>query len=142
VVHFLVGRIEFHDKDANLVRLARVPYPSDPKLETNDAGQVQWAMERGWYYDCTATHDFLYTLFSGRQASAYDEDARASGEFVHVFDWDGNLKAAYRLDRDIRAIAISPAGTQLFAASIVDGGIYRFDLPPMESNDASGKKTY
>jgi hypothetical protein len=145
VVHFMMGRIEYHDADARLVRTADVPFPSQPELETNESGQVQWKLRRGWYYDCTATREHVFALFSGRIRAVYPDDAGASGEFVHVFDWIGTLKAVFRLDRDIRAITVSSSGEHLFGASLVDGGIYRYDLPRIEggapeTNDARSQR--
>jgi hypothetical protein len=54
-----------------------------------------------------------------------------SGTFVHVFDWEGELRAVFQLDRDAGAITISRAGDVLYASSFIDSGIYRYEVPSL-----------
>jgi hypothetical protein len=129
IVNFMVGRIEYYDVDANFVREPAVPYRSEPEFEPDSTGRVVFVTPRRWYFDCSATRDYLFALFSGRLQSRYEGDARSSAEYVHVFDWDGALRAVYHLDREVRAIVADDSGSLLFAASLVDGGLYRYDLP-------------
>jgi hypothetical protein len=134
IVNFRVGRLEYYDTEARLVRLAEVPFPGDPAFEQSPNGGLRFLPVRSWYFDCTASHDHLFALFSGRLNSAFEGEARFSGEYLHVFDWKGELKSVFRLDRDIRAISVSPSEDQLFATSLVDGRIYRYKLPPIPGN--------
>jgi len=131
IVNFMVGRIEYYDTDAGFVREPAVPYRSEPEFEPDSTGKVVFSAPRRWYFDCSTTADYLFALFSGRLQSKYDGDARSSAEYVHVLDWDGALRAVYHLDREVRAIAVGGGGNSLFAASLVDGGIYRYELPPV-----------
>jgi hypothetical protein len=124
-----LGRIEFFSDEAALVRLAEVPFPSEPIFEPSDRGEIRFRSPREHYIGCTATQDFLFALFSGRLDGEYEGEARFSAEFVHVFGWDGRLRVVFRLDRDIHQIATNPEGTVLFGASLVDAGIYRFEIP-------------
>ncbi|MGH7469772.1 MAG: BF3164 family lipoprotein [Longimicrobiales bacterium] len=129
IVNFMVGRIEYYDAQARFVRLAKVPFPSEPIFAPDESGRVVFRTPRRWYLDCATSNQFLYALFSGRLQTAYDGDARASGEYVHVFDWNGDLHAVFRLDRATRPITVNPGGDVLYVGSLVDAGIYRYQLP-------------
>ena len=72
--------------------------------------------------------DHLFALFSGRRKSEYLYDERYSGRYVHVFDWDGTLQRVYEVDRDIRPLAVAASGDVLYAASLVDSAVYRYEL--------------
>jgi hypothetical protein len=126
------GRLELYDMEARWVRDADVPFPSAPTFD--DQGRY---LIRAGYLNCTATLDHVYALFPGQNAApspSPDElkDMRAqSGTFVHVFDWEGELRAVFQLDRDAGAITISRAGDVLYASSFIDSGIYRFKVPSL-----------
>jgi hypothetical protein len=62
----------------------------------------------------------LFALFSGRLRSEYEASARSSGRYVHEFDWAGELKRVFRLDRDIRSIAVGPEGRILYGGALTD----------------------
>ncbi len=128
ILNFFVGRLEFYDVEAELVRLAEVPFESSVLFEAMDGGRVRHLIPRAWYYDCAATNTTLFALFSGRLRSAFEGDARFSGRYVHMFNWSGKLLGVLELDRDIRSIAINERGTTLFAASLVDSKIYAYDI--------------
>lgn len=125
------ARIEYYDHRAQLVRLAGVPDPWEPVFEPDTEGELRFIDNRHAYLSCTTTKDFLFALYSGRQDSLVDRDWAQSAETVHVFDWNGTLRAVYALDRDIAVIAASPTGKELIGASFQDAGIYRFRIPPM-----------
>jgi hypothetical protein len=132
IVYFFLGRIEFHDMEGRLVRIADVPFPSDVRFEHDAAGNAMIATPRQWYIDCTATSDLLFALFSGRLRSAFEGDSRFSGEFVHVFGWDGSLRAVFQLDSEIRAISVDSSARVMYAGSLVDARILRYPLPGMQ----------
>ena len=134
IVNFLAGRIEYYDDDARLVRLARVPFGSEPTFRENGEWVQPRDPDRSWYFDCAVSRDNLFALFSGRITAAYEDAEADSGEFVHVFDWDGNLNTVYRLDRDVRPIVVDRSGRFLYAASLIDSGVYRYDLPTIPKN--------
>jgi len=139
VVNNDVGRLEFYDQDAHLVRLARIPFAEDA-LFRDSLGTKKFVWRRQWYLHCTATSDYLYASFSGRVVAAYEDEERSSGEFVHVFDWLGDLRAVYRLDRSIRPIVVDASGSRMYAASLVEAAIYAYDLPPVAGVAAVGPK--
>jgi len=129
ILNFFVGRVELYDLDAQFVRLAQAPFRSEVAFEFLEGGRVQHVTSRAWYYDCAAHDENLFALFSGRLRSAFEGDERFSGRYVHVFGWDGNLKGVLQLDHDIRGIALGESGSVLFASSLVDSKIYRYEIP-------------
>jgi len=106
-----------------------VPFNWDPIFEPGPGGELAYIGRRNAYRSCSATQDLLFALFSGRLDSAYEGGARQSGRFVHVFDWEGELRAVFELDRDIAVITVNSSGTALYASSYIDAHIYRYDLP-------------
>ena len=123
------GQIEYYDLDARPVRTASVPYKSEPTFTHSDDGEVTFEPERHWYVGCAATTEHLYALFSGRRIAAYEGSTASSAEYMHVFGWDGDLVATYKFDHEISGIGISPSGETLYAASVVEGKIFRYDMP-------------
>jgi hypothetical protein len=111
------------------VRLAKVPFPWGPIFEADSNGELRFVDRRHAYRGCTATKDFLFALYSGRPDSLENRDWAQSAEFVHVFDWEGGLRAVFQLDRDIGVIAVNSSGDTLFASSYSDASIYRYELP-------------
>ncbi len=124
------GRLEFYDIAAARVRNADVPFPSNPIFD--EGGRYQLS---AGYLDCTATADHVYAIFPGRNrsnaTSADERERAATARFVHVFDWEGRLRAVFELDRAVGAISVDPSGKRLFASSFVDSGIYGYELPPV-----------
>lgn len=85
------------------------------------------------YIDVRADAEHIYTLFSGRLASYFKEDA-PFGDQLHVFTWDGLFVGAWQLPDAVNRIAISHDGSRMWAArrlptaSIVE---YDLSLPPL-----------
>lgn len=130
LIYHSVGRIEYYDREAQRVRLADVPFPSEAFTE-DDQGNPRLNNSTNYYRSCVVHDDRLYTAFSGRRDSDYDpsDAARYAAEFVHVFDWDGGLRKVYRLDPAIYSIDIPAEGRVIYAGSLTDAAVYRFALP-------------
>lgn len=131
------GRIEFYDQDARWMRNAHVPFPSEPLFEDG-----RYVLGAG-YLDCSANQEYLFAVFGGGSNSgdlSTGDIRSASATLVHVFDWMGNLLNVFELDRDIGAISVDPAGAILFGASVLDSGIYRFQLPVPLAEDSGARK--
>jgi hypothetical protein len=143
VPHFVIaysaaGRIELYDSAANLVRTFSVPFPSDAVFESTPHGSYRHRHVRSWYVDCTGARKHLYALFSGRSRAAFDNITADSGEFVHVFTWSGRLARVLKLDQAVRGISVTPDERRLYAVSMLDGNVYRYDL---EATDAESRRT-
>ena len=67
------------------------------------------------YMSGVATDRFLLALFSGHTRGG-GTPAPQSGEYLHVFDWDGDLHAVLRLDASVASIVLSADGETLYAA--------------------------
>ena len=79
-----------------------------------------------WYADCAATNTLLIALYAGE--ADYVGRVDNFGSVLHVFGWDGQLRAVIRLDRSMTGIDVSEDGRTLFAVS-ADGAIATFQLP-------------
>lgn len=110
-------QVEIYRPDGTLVRKVRGPFRFDPRFTVEQMqGQpvmaVSDAMRLG-YVDVEPTGDEIYALFSGRTNEAF-KGAAPFARYVHVFDWQGELKRVYRLDSAVLTIALSPDGKRLY----------------------------
>jgi hypothetical protein len=104
-------QVEIYRPDGTLVRKVRGPFRFDPRF-TVEVAQGQQVMGSGdamrfGYVDVEATPEEIFALFSGRTREGFKQ-ASSFARFVHVFDWQGKFKRAYRLDSDILSVAVSP----------------------------------
>lgn len=110
-------QVEIYRPDGSLVRRVRGPFRFDPQF-TVEQTQGQPVMAQGdamrfGYTDAEATPSEIYALFSGRTREAY-KGASSFGRYVHVYDWQGELKRVYELDSDVVAIALSADRKRLY----------------------------
>lgn len=129
VVYSTVGRIEYYDESARLVRRADVPFASDARFEPDSTRRIRFVEDRNWYNGCSANGEHLFALFAGRIPASFSAERKYSGEFVHVFNWNGEFEGAIALDRDLIAIVVDQAARTLFGASVVDASIWKYSLP-------------
>lgn len=126
------GRFDIHDRDGSLAP-ASVPFPADPSFEPSESGDsLVFRHDRTWYLGCTATTEHVFALFSGRMSDAYSPAERDSGEFVHVFRWNGELEAIFRLSEPVRGLAVDGRTNVLYAASMSEGSVFRYDIPDFQ----------
>jgi hypothetical protein len=112
------SRVEIYDARGDPVVETDGPEPFPVDYEVDRAGDVMKGVRnRNGYQSVATSADRLYALFSGRAEAHYPGDSGRAAEFVHVFDWEGGLERVYRLDREVRAIALDPAGTTLYAVT-------------------------
>ena len=62
--------------------------------------------ESSWvgFLDVKCTQEFFYLLYSGK---TFGEPTYSSGNCILKYDWDGNLKVKYILDRNISSFCLS-----------------------------------
>ncbi len=63
------------------------------------------------------TNDFIYLLYIGRSLVDHSENYTYGNE-IHVFDWDGNEKIKYLLNRDVKAISVDARNNKIYGLSI------------------------
>jgi hypothetical protein len=112
-------RLEIYGADGVLRRVVRGPAGFDPVFEVKvRAGAPTLATGedlRFGYVDLTDAGDRLVGLYSGYTRGERPGWANFGAE-VHVFDWDGRLRARYRLDHAALTIAVDAAGRRLYAS--------------------------
>ncbi|MFL5386718.1 MAG: BF3164 family lipoprotein [Longimicrobiaceae bacterium] len=66
------------------------------------------------YIDLATTAARIYALYSGKTRK--EAPGRANfGTYIHVYDWQGRLRAVWTLDAAVLGIAVDPAGRTLYA---------------------------
>jgi hypothetical protein len=127
-------RIELYGSDGSLQHLARGPIGFEPQYELQYRGN-QPSMATGddlrfGYVDASAAGDRIFALYSGHTRA--ERPGRANfGDEVHVFDWDGNMRARYRLDHPALTIAVDAGSRTLYAVRHdPEPAIVSYPLPP------------
>ena len=122
-------RIEIFDVDGNRLVLSQGPDFFDPSYtvryrRNGVASMVTRSDLRYGYIDATCSDTYIFALYSGRSGEhSYYAD------IIHVFDWDGILRAVYRVNEELFGIAVDSAGTVLYAIQhIPEPAILQYDL--------------
>lgn len=101
-----------------------------PMSTANDAEIVNSALETGnmgdtyYYLSMAVTDENIFALYRGDERDHYLETSMST---VHVFSWDGRLKAIYQLGQRLNTIALSDDGRTLYGYS-GDETIYLYNL--------------
>lgn len=130
IIYFRVGRIEFYDRTARFVRLANIPFPSEPFIRDR-GGSFRAVRGREYYRSCVVHADHLFAAFSGRRSADFEGPEGYASEYIHEFDWEGQLLQIYSLRPEIHAIDFGPEGRSFYGSSLTDASIYHFTLPPV-----------
>ncbi len=111
-------RLEIYRPDGSLVRELRGAFGFDPVYEVHrkPAGNtmVTGADLRFGYTGLSSTDDHIYAMYSG-QLRAKTGYYSYFGSEVHVYTWNGDRVATFKLDERARAIAVTPDGQRLYA---------------------------
>lgn len=127
------GFLEVFDGEGREQLRIEGPFPFEPTFEVV-AGEQGASMASGddlrfGYVDVAPTTDHIYALFSGRTRGEHP-DAATYGSTVHVFGWDGSLKAVLELDVDAFAIAVDERhGRMLAVRHLPTPAVVSFELP-------------
>lgn len=127
------SEIEILDFDGKLKVLVKTPFDFRSSVNITSTGQgygLSWDSSwRQGYIDVAATEDRIFALFSGRTLGRYGTDA-AYGEYVHVFDWEGELHRILRLDMDAFALAVEKNNSVFYTVSYDDARpvVRRYEL--------------
>jgi hypothetical protein len=69
------------------------------------------------YYDCVATDQRIYALFSGRLAKDFRKTMHECW-YVHVFDWSGRLERVMRLDHGSASLTVDNGDAVLYTTDV------------------------
>jgi hypothetical protein len=127
------GFLEVFASDGSTQTRFEGPFPFEPAFEVvaGDGGPSMATGDdlRFGYVDVAPTAGHVYALFSGRTRGDHPDDA-SYGRSVHVFDWDGSLRAVLELDVDAFAIAVDEERGRLLAVRhLPTPSVVTFDLP-------------
>jgi hypothetical protein len=112
------GAIEIYRADGTLLRRSAGPFQFEPRfgVRQTELGPAMTSGEdlRFGYIDVAATEERIYALFSGRTRAGFPGRANY-GEYVHVFDWEGNFLEALRLDTEAFTLTVDEENKTLYA---------------------------
>lgn len=111
-------RLEIYRPDGSLVRELRGAFGFDPVYEVHrkPAGSTMATGQdlRFGYTGLASTDDHIYAMYSG-QLRAKGGYYSYFGTEVHVYTWNGDRVATFKLDERARAIAVTSDGQRLYA---------------------------
>ena len=120
------GRVECYDENARFVRVADVPFPSEMRMRVDNQGVARHENRRASYKSCATTSEHVFAVFSGHWKGP--GEVHYWGSFVHVFDWEGELRAVVHLNKPIFGIAIEPRSATLYGTSPMTAEVFSFDV--------------
>jgi hypothetical protein len=121
VAHSLTGILEVYEVSGNTtVKVSQQSVSKSVELKHYSSGNILQATlddahPRG-YSDIYTSEDYIYLLYSG-QVQGNMENTHLPRTSIHVFDWDGNHKWQYELDRQVSCFTINSGGEKLYAVS-------------------------
>jgi hypothetical protein len=125
------SRVDLFDGAARHSRSASVPFAGEALFVRDEAtGMIQPTHPYMWYLSCATTDRYVYALFAGfRQERGAPPPADCVGNFVHVFDWSGDLVRVFALDLPVDGIAVTSSGDRLTGVCAPQASVVSFRLP-------------
>jgi hypothetical protein len=124
------GRVDIYNVASGKAVRAQSPGAFDPEIRVGIRGTtpafLQDRSTRFGYVAVAANKHRIYALYSGRTRQGHPGRANYA-EYVHVFDWSGELTEVIHLDRDLYRIAVDSGGTHLYGIDS-HAGIVAFSL--------------
>lgn len=111
VVFVKADLLYFFDPTGELVRMVRGPMDIAGGATAED--MTQMTQPPIAYQDATASQEHVFALYSGHSG-----DQQGNGDTIHVFSWDGELVAAYELERTIHFLTVDPEGRFVYGIAI------------------------
>jgi hypothetical protein len=121
IVTRYADQLEIYNGDGTPIRTVRGPFRFDPQFKVANA-QGMLTMGQGddmrhGYVSAAADDQAIYALFSGRTREGYKGDS-SYGHYVHIYDWDGELKQVLDVDSDLISLAVSPDHQWLYGSRL------------------------
>jgi hypothetical protein len=130
LLYLAAGQVDIYDASGEHLGRADVPFASDGEWVINRRGVLWFKVDWNYYVGCAATERFLFALFAGQRIDGPAGPGARRALHLHVFDWSGELRAVWALDRPVSVITV--VGDTTMYASGQDGvGLYRFALPAL-----------
>jgi hypothetical protein len=123
-------RVEMFDGAGRFLQLANGPTWGMQQGDLVQTPSGRWGLPplRYYYRNCGATSRYYYGLFAGRTRAAGPADTEYwDSQFVHVYDWAGQLKVVLELDALAEAIAID-GDSVLYVGGGSMEGIRKYNL--------------
>lgn len=120
------NRFKIYKYDGTLIKDIRIKdnestYKYDP--ENRDKNRV-------FFYSPVCNEDFLYVLYQDKLQSEVESNLTELTPKLQIWDWQGNLKSMYQLDKPVTSICISPDGKMVYGVCISEmDKIYRYKIP-------------
>jgi hypothetical protein len=146
-----LARIEFYLSSGVRLRGADVPFPYEARFDSaagarpagalarfaTEPGSKVFIEDRWNYAACSFSEHHLFALYSGSSAAERGQaDRTCCGNFVHVFNFDGQLVQVLDLGVTVTSIAVFPDGRRVFASSAWGQSlVYAFDVPPFAGKE-------
>lgn len=116
VVTRLTTDVDIYGTSGEHLARAETPYDFAVDYMLDEGGNfMPGPRNRHGYQGVTASDSAIFALFSGRAEAHFRGMSGIHSEFIHVFDWEGNLTRVLQLDREVLEIAIDPTGSRLYA---------------------------
>lgn len=112
-------QLEIYSESGNIESVAKGPHRFSPAYQLANARgypTLEYTDKtRFGYIDLVATNNFIYGLYSGERRNK-SKDSHA-GQFINVFDWEGQPVYQYKLDRKLFSIALDAKNDVLYGIS-------------------------
>jgi len=86
-------------------------------MNDNNKGVVFLKNNKRGFISIASTGKYIYVVYSGRSREDYEMDTY-NGDNILVYDWDGHPILRFKLERDIKNMALNKDGKEIFAYSI------------------------
>ena len=111
-------RIEFYDKELNLIKVVLGPGIDNYELDIHNMyNKYKEAIYVGFvpesFVDIAYDDGYIYTAFTGR-AKCNDEDRECFATFIIKLDWDGDFIESFQVNSYVKTMNLSNDGETLF----------------------------
>ncbi len=126
------ARIDLYETNGDPIRAIEGPDQAEPSYRhpDDDRREFEFTEDAVYGYLEVEVHDSMIVgLYSGRN---YHQDRGIYGNYIHIFDLEGNPSATFELDTAVRSISTDGASGRLYGLTD-DKRVVAFDL--MENDD-------
>ncbi len=127
------GNFEIYELLSNdFERVSQKIYFLPKYMNDNNKSTVFLKNNKRGFISIASTEEYIYVVYSGRSREDYEMDTY-NGDNILVYDWNGHPLLRFKLERNIKNMALDKDGKKMFAYSInqVSGEpeIISYELP-------------